>query len=82
MTLVDFSTLEMCNMLSLVKLMLRDTVDIPLGHFFWMTIPENLAKSKINSKKIIYNCYNNHISGAKSHKINLTITKVTGNRFL
>lgn len=51
MTVIDFSTLEVYEVLSLIQMILRDMNDIPLGHFLWKNIPENLVNSEINAKK-------------------------------
>lgn len=71
----------MHKMLSLIKTMLRNLIDIPLDHFLCVNIPENLVESKINAKKIaIFNYHLKPILEATPPEINLPSTKFPGNK--
>lgn len=66
---------------SLIKIILRNMIDILLGYFLWMNISENLVKPKINAKKrTIFNYHIKLISGAQSPEINLPFTNFPGNK--
>ena len=82
-TAIDFSILEMYKVLSLIQMILRDMNDIPLGHFLWKNIPENLVNSEEIEKKMknpAFNYYIKPLPGEESPEIELPFTTFPGNK--